>query len=106
MLHFIHTKTKGDNVTINEARELSTVLLIGLGMFVIGVYLVYVMFGAFNMSRKKETDAKAINKYLLRHLVVCPLVVLAVAAFIAFIIYLTALLQVQYIFEWKKLVNQ
>lgn len=41
-------------MTINEVRELSTVLLIGLGMFVIGVYLVYVMFGAFNMSRKKR----------------------------------------------------
>lgn len=92
-------------MTISELNELSTNLLIGLGMFVIGVYLVYVMFGAFNMSRKKETDAKAINEYLLRHLVVYPLVVLAVAAFIAFIIYLTALLQVQYIFEWKKLVN-
>lgn len=65
-------------MTIDEVRELSTVLLIGLGMFVIGVYLVYVMFGAFNMSRKKENDTKAINKYLLRHLVVYPLVVLAV----------------------------
>ena len=92
-------------MTINEVRELSTVLLIGLGMFVIGVYLVYVMFGAFSMSRKKETDTKAINKYLLRHLVVYPLVVLAVAAFIVFIIYLAALLQVQGIFELRKLVN-
>jgi hypothetical protein len=92
-------------MTINELNELSTTLLIGLGMFVIGVYLVYVMFGAFNMSRKKENDAKAINKYLLRHLVVYPLVVLAVAAFIVFIIYLTALLQVQGIFELRKLVN-
>lgn len=92
-------------MTINEVRELSTVLLIGLGMFVIGVYLVYVMFGAFNMSRKKETDTKAINMYLLRHLVVYPLVVLAVAAFIVFIIYLAALLQVQAIFELYKLVN-
>lgn len=92
-------------MTINEVRELSTVLLIGLGMFVIGVYLVYVMFGAFNMSRKKETGAKAINEYLLRHLVVYPLVVLAVATFIVFIIYLAALLQVQAIFELYKLVN-
>lgn len=92
-------------MTINEVGELSTVLLIGLGMFVIGVYLVYVMFDAFNMSGKKETDAKAINKYLLRHLVVYPLVVLAVAAFIVFIIYLTALLQVHGIFELRKLVN-
>lgn len=92
-------------MTVNEARELSTVLLIGLGMFVIGVYLVYVMFGAFNMSRKKENDAKAINKYLLRHLVVYPLVVLAVAAFIVFIICFAALLQVQAIFELRKLVN-
>lgn len=92
-------------MTINEVRELSTVLLIGLGMFVIGVYLVYVMFGAFNMSRKKETGAKAINEYLLGHLVVYPLVVLAVAAFIVFIIYLTALLQVQGIFELRKLMN-
>lgn len=70
-----------------------------------GIYLVYVMFGAFNMSRKKETGAKAINEYLLRHLVVCPLVVLAVAAFIVFIIYLAALLQVQAIFELYKLLN-
>lgn len=92
-------------MTINELNELSTTLLIGLGMFVIGVYLVYVMFGAFNMSRKKETGAKAINEYLLRHLVMYPLVVLAVAAFVVFIIYLAALLQVQAIFEWKKLVN-
>lgn len=92
-------------MTINEVGELSTALLISLGMFVIGVYLVYIMFGAFNMSRKKENDAKAINKYLLRHLVVYPLVVLAVAAFIVFIIYLTALLQVQGIFELRKLVN-
>jgi hypothetical protein len=92
-------------MTINEVRELSTVLLIGLGMFVIGVYLVYVMFGAFNMSRKKENDTKAINKYLLRHLVVYPLVVLAVATFITLIIYLIMLLQVQGIFELRKLVN-
>ena len=92
-------------MTINEIGELSTTLLIGLGMFVIGVYLVYVMFGAFNMSRKKENDAKAINRYLLRHLVVYPLVVLTVAAFIVFIIYLAALLQVQAIFELYKLAN-
>lgn len=66
-------------MTINEVGELSTALLIGLGMFAVSIYLVYVMFGTFNMSRKKETDAKAINKYLLRHLVVYQLVVLAVA---------------------------
>lgn len=41
-------------MTINEVGELSTALLINLGMFVIGVYLVYVMFSAFNMSRKKR----------------------------------------------------
>ena len=92
-------------MTISELNELSTTLLIGLGMFALSIYLVYVMFGTFNMSRKKETAAKAINKYLLRHLVVYPLVVLAVAAFIAFIIYLTALLQVQNIFELRKLAN-
>ena len=93
-------------MTINELNELSTTLLIGLGMFVIGIYLVYVMFGAFNMSRKKETDAKAINKYLLRHLVVYPLVALLFVAFITLIIYLIMLLQVQGIFELRKLVNQ
>ena len=81
-------------MTISELNELSTNLLIGLGMFVIGVYLVYVMFGTFNMSRKKETDAKAINKYLLRHLVVYPLVALLFVAFITLIIYLIMLLQV------------
>ena len=93
-------------MTINEVGELSTALLISLGMFVVGIYLICVMFGAFDMSRKKETDAKAINKYLLRHLVVYPLVVLAVAAFIVFIICLAALLQVSAIFELYKLVNQ
>lgn len=92
-------------MTINELNELSTTLLIGLGMFVIGVYLVYVMFGAFNMSRKKETDTKAINKYLLRHLGVYPLVALLFVAFIMLIIYLIMLLQVQGIFELRKLVN-
>lgn len=92
-------------MSINELNELSTNLLISLGMFAVSMYLVYVMFGTFNMSRKKETDAKAINKYLLRHLVVYPLVVLTVAAFIVFIIYLAALLQVQSIFELRKLVN-
>lgn len=92
-------------MTINELNELSTTLLIGLGMFVIGAYLVYVMFGAFNMSRKKETDAKAINKYLLRHLGVYPLVALLFVAFITLIIYLIILLQVQDIFELRKIVN-
>ena len=92
-------------MTINEFNELSTTLLIGLGMFVIGVYLVYIMFGAFNMSRKKETDAKAINKYLLRHLGVYPLVALLFVALIMLIIYLIILLQVQGIFELRKLVN-
>lgn len=92
-------------MTINEVRELSTVLLIGLGMFVIGVYLVYVTFGAFNMSRKKETDTKAINKYLLRHIGVYPLVALLFVALIMLIIYLIMLLQVQGIFELRKLVN-
>lgn len=90
---------------MSELNELSTDLLIILGMFVVGVYLICVMFGAFNMSRKKETDAKAINKYLLRYLVVYPLAVLAVAAFIVFIICLAVLLQVQAIFELYKLVN-
>ena len=92
-------------MTINEVGELSTALLIGLGMFVVGVYLVYVMFGAFNMSRKKETGAKAINEYLLRHLVVYPLVALLFVVFITLIIYLIMLLQVQGIFELRKLVN-
>lgn len=92
-------------MTINEVEELSTALLINLGMFVVGIYLICVMFGAFDMRRKKETDTKAINKYLLRHLVVYPLVVLAVATFIVFIIYLAALLQAQAIFELLKLTH-
>lgn len=92
-------------MTLQELNDTVQYLLISLGMFVVGVYLICVMFGAFDMSRKKETDTKAINKYLLRHLVVYPLVVLAVAAFIVFIIYLAALLQAQAIFELYKLVN-
>ena len=92
-------------MNINEVRELSNDLLISLGMFVVGVYLICVMFETFNMSRKKETDTKAINKYLLRHLVVYPLCVLVIIAFIALIIYLIIILQVQHIFELRKLVN-
>lgn len=92
-------------MTINEVGELSTTLLIGLGLFVVGVYLVYVMFVCVNLSRKKETGAKAINEYLLRHLVVYPLVALLFVAFITLIIYLIMLLQVQGIFELRKLVN-
>ena len=38
-------------MTINEPNELSTTLLIGLGMFVIGVYLVYVMLGALIVTQ-------------------------------------------------------
>lgn len=41
-------------MTINEVGELSTTLLIGLGMFVVSMYILYVMFGAFQMSRKKR----------------------------------------------------
>lgn len=41
-------------MSINELNELSTNLLIGLGMFAVSIYLVYVMFGSFNMSRKKR----------------------------------------------------
>ena len=92
-------------MTINEVRELSTALLISLGMFVVGVYLICVMLGAFNMSRKKETDAKAISKYLLRRLVVYPLVALLFVAFIMLIIYLIMLLHVQAIFELLKLTH-
>lgn len=92
-------------MTINEVRELSTALLINLGMFLVGVYLICVIFRAFDMSRKKETDTKAINKYLMRHLVVYPLVVLAVAAFMGFIIYIAALLHAQAILEMRKLLN-
>lgn len=92
-------------MTISELNELSTNLLIGLGMFVVSMYILYVMFGAFQMSRKKETDAKAINKCLLRHLVVYPLVALLFVAFITLMIYLIMLLQVQGIFELRKLVN-
>lgn len=90
---------------INEVGELSAALLISLGMFLVGVYLICVMFGAFNMSRKKETDTKAINKYLLRHLVAYPLAALLFVAFIMLMIYLIILLQVQTIFELFKLTH-
>lgn len=41
-------------MTINEIGELSNTLLINLGMFVVIVYLICVMFGAFDMSHKKR----------------------------------------------------
>ena len=48
-------------MTINEIGELSTSLLISLGMFVVGVYLICVMFGAFDMSRKKKQTLKQLT---------------------------------------------
>lgn len=48
-------------MSINELNELSTNLLIGLGMFAVSTYLVYVMFGSFNMSRKKKLTPKQLT---------------------------------------------
>ena len=39
-------------MTLQELNDTVQYLLIGLGMFVIATYLVFVMFGAFNESRK------------------------------------------------------
>ena len=48
-------------MTINEVGELSTALLINLGMFLVGVYLICVIFGAFDMSRKKKLTPKQLT---------------------------------------------
>lgn len=85
-------------MTINEVRELSTDLLIGLGMFIVSIYILYVMFSAFQMSRKKETDGNTINKYLTNHLVIYPLVALVIVALLVFIIYIAILLQTDLIY--------
>ena len=55
-------------MTLQELNDTVQYLLIGLGMFVIATYLVFVMFGAFNESRKTHNTQKDINKYLVKHL--------------------------------------
>lgn len=90
-------------MTLQELTGTVQYLLIGLGMFVIATYLVVVMFGAFNESRKPNNTQKDINGYLVKHLVVYPLIALAIIAFFAIIIYLIMLLQAQAISQLIKL---
>ena len=80
-------------MTLQELNDTVQYLLIGLGMFVIATYLVFVMFGAFNESRKTHNTQKDINKYLVKHLIVYPLAVIAIIGFFLLMLYISVLLQ-------------
>ena len=84
-------------MALQELNDTVQYLLIGLGMFVITTYLVFVMFGAFNESRKTHNTQKDINKYLVKHLIVYPLVVIAIIGFFLLMLYISVLLQTRFI---------
>lgn len=84
-------------MTLQELNDTVQYLLIGLGMFVIATYLVFVMFGAFNESRKTHNTQKDINKYLVKHLIVYPLAVIAIIGFFLLILCISVLLQTWFI---------
>ena len=84
-------------MTLQELNDTVQYLLIGLGMFVIATYLVSVMFGAFNESRKTHNTQKDINKYLVKHLIVYPLAVIAIIGFFLLMLYISVLLQTWFI---------
>lgn len=84
-------------MTLQELNDTVQYLLIGLGMFVIATYLVFVMFGAFNESRKTHNTQKDINKYLVKHLIVYPLAVIAIIGFFLLMLYISVLLQTWFI---------
>ena len=52
-------------MTLQELNDTVQYLLIGIGMFVIAIYLVFVMFGAFNESRKPHNTQKDVYIYIL-----------------------------------------
>jgi hypothetical protein len=86
-------------ITLQELNDTVQYLLIGLGMFVIATYLVFVMFGAFNESRKTHNTQKDINKYLVKHLIVYPLAVIAIIGFFLLMLYISVLLQTWFIVD-------
>ena len=45
-------------MTLQELNDTVQYLLIGLGMFVIATYLMFVIFGAFNESKKTAQHSK------------------------------------------------
>ena len=80
-------------MTLQELNDTVQYLLIGLGMFVIATYLVFVMFGVFNESRKTHNTQKDINKYLVMHLIIYPLAVIAIIGFFLLILDISVSLQ-------------
>lgn len=79
-------------MTLQELNDTVQYLLIGLGMFVIAAYLMFVMFGTFNESRKPYNTQKDINRYLVKHLVVYPLAVIAIIGLFLLALYISILL--------------
>lgn len=84
-------------MTLQELNDTVQYLLIGLGMFVIATYLMFVIFGTFNESRKPHSTQKDINRYLAKHLIVYPLAVIAIIGFSLLVLYILVLLQTWFI---------
>lgn len=80
-------------MTLQELNNMVQNLLIGVVMLVVAAYLVFVMFGAFNESRKPHNTQKDVNIYLVKHLIVYPLVVIAIIGFFLLALYISVLLQ-------------
>lgn len=84
-------------MTLQELNNMVQNLLIGVVMLVVAAYLVFVMFGAFNESRKPHNTQKDVNIYLVKHLIVYPLVVIAIIGFFLLALYISVLLQTWFI---------
>jgi len=84
-------------MTLQELNNMIQNLLIGVVMLVVASYLVFVMFGAFNESRKLHNTQKDVNIYLVKHLIVYPLAVIAIIGFFLLALHLSVLLQTWFI---------
>lgn len=84
-------------MTLQELNDAVQYLLIGLGMFVIATYLMFVIFGTFNESRKPNNTQKDINRYLVKHLIVYPLAVITIIGFVLLALCTSVLLQTWFI---------
>lgn len=92
-------------MTLQELNDTVQYLLIGIGMFVIAIYLAFVMFGAFNESRKPHNTQKDVNIYLVKHLIVYPLAVIAIIGFFLLMLYISVLLQTWFIVNAVKIAH-
>lgn len=84
-------------MTLQELNNMVQNLLIGVVMLVVAAYLVFVMFGAFNESRKPHNTQKDVNIYLVKHFIVYPLAMITSIGFFLLVLYISVLLQTWFI---------